>query len=129
MVVIIHLCAISAVTIAEITVWIKILAVLLLAVSTILQLWQQSARAFKKAEWLADDSWRLVTGRGTEYRVDNWRSICSLPGLIILQFNIHLAVKHHLLLCTDSIGEDLHRQMRVRLARNACQTPEERKRV
>lgn len=121
----IHLCAAGAVMVAGIPAWIKILLALLLAVSVILGLRQQltlkGRRSIQKAVWRPDGSWRIVTGYGYESSVLNWRSICSFPGLIIIQFETDIPDKCHMLLCTDSIGEELHRQLRVRLAQNSCQ--------
>lgn len=66
--------------------------------------------------WRTDGSWTYADPRGTQRRISNWKAAWVSPRLIL----IRLQPDHGwrwvtLVLCSDSVTGELHRQLRVRL--------------
>ena len=73
------------------------------------------ASAIVQADWLPDDSWRVVVGDGHLQQLDSWSLLLNTPALVILQFKLSRRAAATLIICPDSMDREARRQLRVRL--------------
>ena len=73
------------------------------------------AGAIVQADWLPDDSWRIIDGDGNSQQVVSWTLMLSTPALVILKFEFNHSRAETLIICPDSMDREARRQLRVRL--------------
>jgi len=76
---------------------------------------RSSVRAILQADWLSDDSWQIVDGKGRVQQVTSWTLLLNTPALVMLKFKLNDNRAATLIICPDSIGREVRRQLRVRL--------------
>jgi len=76
---------------------------------------RSGARAIVQADWLPDDSWRIIDGDGNSQQVVSWTLMLSTPALVILKFEFNHSRAETLIICPDSMDREARRQLRVRL--------------
>lgn len=72
-------------------------------------------KAIVQADWLPDDSWRVVDGDGNLQQVAAWNLLLNTPALVILKFKFGRSGAATLIICPDSMDREARRQLRVRL--------------
>jgi len=76
---------------------------------------RSSVRAILQADWLSDDSWQIVDGKGRVQQVTSWTLLLNTPALVMLKFKLNDNKAATLIICPDSIDREVRRQLRVRL--------------
>jgi len=116
---IVHLLAGAAIFISDIpdpVRWLLLAAILFSAYI----LWRKLivrdlANAILQADWLADESWRILDGAGRIQQVTSWATLFNTPTLIMLSFTLLDKKSTTLVVCPDSLDAEIRRQLRVRL--------------
>ena len=73
------------------------------------------AGAIVQADWLPDDSWRVLDGDGNLQQAASWNLLLNTPPLVILKFKYSRSDAAPLIICPDSMDREARRQLRVRL--------------
>lgn len=116
---IVHLLASVAIFLSDIPEWLRWLLLAAILFSGYI-LWRRFIirnldDAILQAEWLADDSWRILDGAGRTQQVTSWATLLNTPALIMLNFKLADKKSATLVICPDSVDAEIRRQLRVRL--------------
>ena len=81
--------------------------------------------ALRQACWESDGRWLLQDGRGDWRHVDDYRLVWSSPRIILVRFRKVWPGPDSLLVLSDAVPAELHRQLRVRLTLQSHSRPSE----
>ena len=114
-----HLLASTALFLSDISNLARVALLVLILFSCVISWRRMIARsgvkAIVQADWLPDDSWRVVDGDGNLRQVTASNLLLNPPALVILKFKFSHSGAATLIICPDSMGREARRQLRVRL--------------